>query len=76
MTKLQIVMDAIHSGMRFSWNLDGIQAFKKTDRTESVSHVYESKVGYILQEAAARGINNSDYYVSFEPTPEGLKIYY
>ena len=70
------VISAIRQGMRFSWSLDGIDIFKEARLVHTLTEPIEGAVGWIMQEYAKRAIYNPDLFISFEPTAEGLKVYY
>jgi hypothetical protein len=73
----QQVMDAINNGEKFSWNFNGLTAFRNTDRlVHEIPNPTEASIGWILQEFCVKALYDADLLISFEPSPEGLKIYY
>jgi hypothetical protein len=76
-SKFDEVMDAITSGEKFSWSLSGFTLFKNTDRLVHVMpNPNEASIGWILQQFCSRALYDANLLISFEPSPEGLKIYY
>lgn len=73
----QTVLDAIDQGMKFSFNLYGIRPFTPQGR---LVHTIDAKqlggIGWVLQEFVKKAIYNPDLLISFEPTPEGINVYY
>lgn len=73
----QQIMDTIHIGKRFSWNFDGISLFKNTERlVHVIPNPSEASVGWILQQFCVKALYDAELLISFEPSDEGLKIYY
>lgn len=73
----QIVMDAINKGEKFSWNLDGFSELKNEDRlVHVIPNPNEASIGWILQQFCVKALHDAELSISFEPSPEGLKIYY
>jgi hypothetical protein len=73
----QQVMDAIDSGVPFSWNYLGLSGFKNTDRlVHVIPEPNEASIGWILQQFCITALYDADLVISFEQSPEGLKIYY
>jgi len=77
MSKHNEVLAAINSGMRFSWNLDGIHPFQpQGEPVHTLEKVEEAAIGWILQSFASKALYNNEITLSFEPTPQGLNVYY
>ena len=76
MSKYEQVLRAIRTGMRFSWNLDGIDAFKEAKKVHTLTEPLDGAIGWLLQEFAKKAIYNPDLFISFEPTAEGINVYY
>lgn len=73
----QQIMDTIHIGKKFSWNFDGISGFRNTDRlVHVIPEPNEASIGWILQQFCITALYDAELLISFEPSDEGLKIYY
>lgn len=73
----QAIMDAINRDLKFSWNLDGFREFKNDDRlVHIIPNPSEASIGWILQQFCTRALYDAELLISFEPSDEGLKIYY
>lgn len=73
----QQVMDAIESGTPFSWNFRGLTGFRNTDRlVHVIPEPNEASIGWILQQFCIKALYDAELVISFEQSPEGLKIYY
>lgn len=76
-SKFEEVMDAISSVEKFSWNFNGITGFRNTDRlVHVIPNPNEASIGWIMQQFCNRALYDSSLLISFESSPEGLKIYY
>ena len=73
----QQIMDAINEGKKFSWNFQGLTGFRNTDRlVHVIPNPSEASVGWILQQFCVKALYDAELVISFEPSDEGLKIYY
>lgn len=73
----QQIMDAIDEGKKFSWNFQGLTGFRNTDRlVHVIPEPNEASIGWILQQFCIKALYDADLVISFEQSPEGLKIYY
>lgn len=73
----QQVMDAIDSGVPFSWDFNGISAFKNTERlVHVIPEPNEASIGWILQQFCIKALYDATLSISFEQSADGLKIYY
>ena len=77
MSKHAEVIAALKSGMKFSWNLDGIHPFEpQGEVVHTIATVEEAAIGWVMQSFAPRALYNSNLSLSFEPTPSGINVYY
>lgn len=73
----QQIMDAIDEGKKFSWNFQGLTGFRNTDRlVHVIPEPNEASIGWILQQFCIKALYDAELVISFEQSPEGLKIYY
>jgi 23S rRNA-/tRNA-specific pseudouridylate synthase len=77
MNKHEEVVAACRQGMRFTWNLDGIKPFNpKGEPVHRLDGDVSGAVLWVLKHFAQKAVCNADATLSFEPTSDGLNIYY